>query len=203
MNHTDQNAAVRTEPRTEPRTDYAPTTQERTHTTQSLAELHAVKPQTISSWVARWLTKVAPESLLKIEKGIYTELTHTLLQEFIQVDERERHAWVADAKSRYSSEWGSVGVIDCEIMPKEVGGTLALLSNNLQAKNLTLSALLAESDSLITELSTAEANFSQAELDSWQANGAMKGAMRFKVEEVTAAQTFEALRQRRLEGGQS
>ena len=199
MNHTDQNAAMRTEPRTA----YSPTTQERTHTTQSLADQHSTKPQTISTWVKRWLTQVAPEPLLKVKKGLYTELTHTLLQEFVEVDEQERPLWVADAVKRYSSEWSAVGVIDCEVMPKEVGSTLALMNNNLQAQNLDLATLLAESDNLITELSAAEANFSQAELDIWQANGAMKGAMRFKVEEVTAAQTFEALRQRRLAGGQS
>lgn len=198
MDYIDQHAP----PRTEPRTHYAPITQERTHTTQQLADLYAVKTQTISSWVTRWLTQVAPVELLKQGKGIYTELTRTLLNEFVQVDEKERSAWVVDAKAKYSAEWNNAGVIDCEVMPDTVGSALALLSNNNIALQQSLDAELAEVEDFIVKLNTAEDNYSKGEVEQWIANGKKRAVAQFKTEEVIKAQTINTLRQQILRRGE-
>ena len=197
MNHTDQNATVRTEPRT----INAPPTQPRTYTTQSLAEEFGIKPTTVGSWTNRWLTQVAPESLLKQGKGIYTELAHTLMQEFARVDEKERPLWVADAKQRYAAEWGSAGVIDCEVMPDEVSGTLALMQTSNTSQQEEFALELSEVTGLIESLNTADADFTAAELESFKIAGAQRALKRYKIEAVTEAQTYEALRQKRLQGG--
>ena len=199
MNHTHQDAPIRIEPRTID----APSTQSRTYTTQQLAEEFEVKTTTIGSWSSRWLTQVAPEALLKQGKGIYTELARVLLQEFVAVDDRERPAWVADAKQRYAAEWGSAGVIDCEVMPDNVGGTLALLQTNLDMTNHRLASGLAEVSDFIEQINAVEANCSDAEIQSWQAAGALKAVAQFKTEETARAQTLNALRQQRMGGDQA
>lgn len=202
MNHTHQNAVECTSQRIEPRTINAPTTQELTYTTQSLSAEFEVSTQTIGSWATRWLSQVASEHLLKKGKGVYTELAHTLLQEFVQVEDKHRPAWVADAKERYTVEWGSAGVIDCEVMPNEVGSTLALIhtANNSQQASFALE--LSEVEGLIDSLNTAESDFSDAELESFKIAGAQRALKRYKIESVTEAQTYEALRQRRLQRGE-
>mgnify|MGYP001793182930 CR=1 FL=1 len=197
MDYIDQHAP----PRTEPLSDYSPTTQGCTHTTQQLADLYAVKTQTISSWVNRWLTQVAPIELLKQGKGTYTELTRTLLNEFVQVDEKARSAWVLDAKERYAAEWNYAGGIDCEVIPDTVGSALALLSNNNLALQQSLDAELAEVEDFIVKLNTAEDNYSQGEVEQWIANGKRRAVAQFKTEEVIKAQTMNTLRQKTLRVG--
>ena len=151
----------------------AQTYTERTYTAQQIAEENNVTDATVRNRWFTWICKVAPPALLKQGKS-YTELAHTLFNEFAKVDKSERIAWVADAKARYSSEWGSVGVIDCEVMPDVVGGTLALLQTNLQASNNALSLELAEVTDFIGQLNAVDADYSQAELETWAANGAKK-----------------------------
>lgn len=198
MDHTHQDAAVRIEPRTID----APSTQVRSYTTQQLAEEFDVKTTTIGSWASRWLSQVAPETLLKEGKGTYTELAHTLLQEFARVDERERPAWVADAKQRYAAEWGSAGIIACEVMPNEVSSTLALMQTSNTSQQAAFALQLSEVESLIDSLNTADADFSTAELESFKIAGAQRAIKRFQIEAVTEAQTYEALRQKRLQRGE-
>lgn len=202
MNDTYQHAPPRTEPRSEPRSDYAPTTQECTYTTQQLAEQYEVKTTTIGSWVNRWLTQVAPEELLKQGKGVYTELANTLLSEFVKVDKKERSIWVADATARYALEFSSAGVIDCEVMPDTVGSALALLSTNNLALQQNIESELLELTDFVDQLNTADENYTQAEVESWMANGKRRAVAQFKAEEVTKAQTLNFLRQQRLQGGQ-
>jgi hypothetical protein len=173
---------------------------ERTYTAQEIAEANSVNDATVRLRWFKWLCKVAPEPLLKSKAG-YSELANTLFTEFAQVDKRERMAWVADAKARYAAEWGSVGVIDCEVMPEAVGGTLALLQTNLELMNHSLSQDLARVDDFISQLNAADANYSEAEVASWAANGAQKAVAQFRTEEVARAQTLNALRQQRLQGG--
>ena len=175
---------------------------ERTYTAQQIAEENNVTDATVRNRWFEWLCKVAPAQLLKSGKS-YTELAHTLFDEFSKVDKAERHAWVADAKARYAAEWGSVGVIDCEVMPAAVGGTLALLQTNLQASNQALSLELAQVSEFVSQLNATDADYSQAEVETWAANGAKKAVAQFKTEEVARAQTLAALRQQRMEGGQS
>jgi hypothetical protein len=174
---------------------------ERTYTAHEIAEANNVTDATVRLRWFQWLCKVAPAQLLKSGKS-YTELANTLFGEFAKVDKAERPAWVADAKARYAAEWGSVGVIDCEVMPEAVGGTLALLQTNLQLTNQTLSLELSAVGDFITQLNSADANLSQGEIDSWAANGALKAVAQFKTEEVARAQTLNALRQQRMQGGQ-
>ena len=59
---------------------------------------------------------------------------------------------VADAKARYSAEWGSVGIIDGELMPDAVGSALALLQTNNGALNSQLSIELAGLESFVDQL---------------------------------------------------
>ncbi|MEL6605344.1 MAG: hypothetical protein AAFP20_19190 [Cyanobacteria bacterium J06614_10] len=173
---------------------------ERTYTAQAIARAHNVSDVTVRTRWLKWLKKVAPAQLLKTEAG-YSELAHTLFAEFAKVDKTERHAWVADAKKRYAAEWGSVGVIDCEVMPENVGSTLAIIQTNLEFSNKSLSLELSEIGDFIEQLNTADADFSQAEMENWAANGARKAVAQFKTEEVARAQTLNALRQQRLQGG--
>jgi hypothetical protein len=174
---------------------------ERTFTAQEIAEANNVNDATVRLRWFKWLCKVAPAPLLKSGKS-YTELANTLFSEFAKVDKAERPAWVADAKARYAAEWSSVGVINCEVMPDNVGGTLALLQDNLQQCNQTLSLELSAVGDFITQLNSADANLSQGEVESWAANGALKAVAQFKTEEVARAQTLNALRQQRMQGGQ-
>jgi hypothetical protein len=174
---------------------------ERTYTAQEIADQHSVKAVTVRTRWFDWLTKVAPEQLLKNDKS-YTELANTLFAEFALVDQRERHAWVADAKTRYSAEWGSVGIVDCEVMPVEVCSTLAILQNNNSSMQQQFDVGLAEIEQFIEQLNTTDANISQAEVQSWAAAGAQKAVMQFKTEEVVKAQTLHTLRQKRMQGGQ-
>lgn len=203
MNDTDQYAPPRTELRSEPRSDYAPTTQECTYTTQQLAEQYEVKTTTIGSWVNRWLTQVAPEELLKQGKGVYTELANTLLSEFVKVDQKERSAWVSEAKQYYAAEFGSAGVIDCEVMPDTVSSALALLSTNNLALQQSIELELTEVEDFIGQLNTADESYSQGEVEQWIATGKQRAIAQFKTEEVIKAQTLNALRQQRLGGQQS
>lgn len=187
---------------------YSPHTEEhglghtdRTYTAQEIAEQHNVKAVTVRTRWFDWLLKVAPEPLLKSGKS-YTSLACALFGEFALVDKKERHAWVKDAKQRYARDWDEVGVIDCEVMPDNVGGTLALIQTNLDLSNQSLTAGLVEVNDFISQLNAVEANCSQAEIESWKAAGALKGVAQFKTEETARAQTLNALRQQRMGGEQ-
>ncbi|MEL7143292.1 MAG: hypothetical protein AAGL08_13840 [Cyanobacteria bacterium J06573_11] len=173
---------------------------ERTYTAQEIADAHSVKSVTVRTRWFDWLKKVAPEAILKTEAG-YTELAHTLFGEFAEVDKRERHAWVADAKERYAREWQSVGVFECEVMPDNVGNALALIQTNLETSNQNLSLELFQIEDFIQELNTADATYTEAEAQKWAANGARKAVAQFKTEEIAHAQTLNALRQKRMQGG--
>ncbi|NEP19299.1 MAG: hypothetical protein F6J97_20790 [Leptolyngbya sp. SIO4C1] len=165
-----------------------------------LAEELNIGDSTIRKRWFQWLLKVAPEPLLKTADG-YTELARTLFHEFAKVDQRDRKNWVTDAKARYSAEWDSAGIIEGELMPPEVGGALAIL----QTANLTTQAAidqeLADLDGFIDQLNEAEANFSAQELATFKLAGVKRGAMRFKIEAQAEAQTYNHLRQQRMQGG--
>ena len=146
-----------------------------------------------------WIAKVAPEQLLKTEKGSFTELAAELFDDFAQAVKRDKmkpDQWVAAAKSRYSQEWESVGIIEAELMPDEVGGTLALMTtqnSTLETKNQQENELILE---LITQLGTATTNISEAERRQWAANGQARGQERFKTEVINEQATYNDLRQK-------
>lgn len=175
---------------------------ERTYTAKEIAAEHNVTDATVRNRWFDWLTKVAPVPLLKEGKS-YTELAHTLFAEFAAVDKAERPAWVADAKARYASEWGAVGISDCEIMPDDVGNALALIQTNLALSNSALTAELSQVEKFIETMNAIDETYSEAEVSSWAAAGAKKGIARFKTEQVAEAQTLAALRQQRMGGQQS
>lgn len=109
------------EQHTQPHSDRTPErTPERTgapYSAQQIAQRHAdlkVKEVTVRTRWFPWLEKVAPLALLKDKKG-YTELAAEMFDDFAQKVKREgmdSKEWVADAKARFSQEWGNVGIIE-------------------------------------------------------------------------------------------
>jgi hypothetical protein len=170
------------------------------YTAQAIAQAHGVKDVTVRTRWFNWLCKVAPTPLLKTDAG-YTELAKALFDEFAKVDAKERPAWVADAKRRYSAEWGSVGVIDCEVMPDNVGNALSLLTANTSAIQQTIALELDQVGRFIDQLNVTDCDFSQAEIEQAIAAGTQKAIAQFKAEEIARVETLNALRQRRI-GGQ-
>ncbi len=175
---------------------------ERTYTAQQIAEQHNVSAVTVRTRWFEWLCKVAPEKLLKNGKS-YTELANTLFGEFASVDKKERPLWVADAKQRYSHEWGAAGVIDCEVMPDNVGGTLALMNANNTDLQQSIALQLASVEQFIDQMNAADANLSQAQVQQSIARGTQQAIAEFQLEETTKAQVLNQLRQRRMGGGAS
>src|SRR6476646_10438008 len=107
------------------------TAQSARYTAQQIADEHGVKEVTIRTRWFNWLLEVAPEPLLRDKSG-FTELGRSLFSDFAQrvkTEGMKSKDWVIDAKSRYSQEWASAGVIDGELLPHEVGGALATLQN--------------------------------------------------------------------------
>lgn len=168
------------------------------YTAKQLSEEYSIASATLRNRWFPWLKKVAPEQLLKTSDG-YTELARTLFSELKDVDSSERSAWVADAKSRYAPEWESAGVIEGELMPEEVGGVLATLSNQQTSAELAIKKDLEDLDEFINSVKQAEASFSEAELASFRTNGAKRGIARFKIETQTELEVYNRLQQQRLE----
>ncbi|MBD1876972.1 hypothetical protein H6F75_26155 [Nodosilinea sp. FACHB-131] len=160
-----------------------------------------VKEVTIRTRWYVWLERVAPELLLK--KGhLYTDLAAELFDDFAQRVKRDRmdsKAWVEDAKARFSHEWGSVGVIDGEFMPDEVGNALALLQTQGSSLQTQLAAEMADIEAFVEQLGDVEDDFSQAELDMFRAQGAMRGVRRFKVEVQAELGTYNLLKKKRMQ----
>lgn len=171
------------------------------YTAQQIAQEFAIADSTVRTRWLPWLIQVAPIVLLRDDGG-YTELAHTLFSEFAKLHSTKaaRQAWVSDAKHRYAPEWSSAGVIEGELVPDEVGGTLALLSS----QNLTLQAALdadrSEIQDFINQLNTAEADFTDQELEAFKKEGIKRGLLRFKLEAQYEVETVNALRQQRLQG---
>lgn len=174
------------------------------YSTQDIADRYpdiGVKEVTIRTRWFPWLTRVAPEPLLKVG-GSYTDLAAELFDDFAQKVKRDgmdSKAWVEDAKQRYSHEWGSVGVIDGELMPEEVGGALALLQTQGSSLQTQLAAEMADLEAFVDQLSNVEDDFSEAELNMFRAKGAMRGVKRFKVETQAELGTYNLLKKKRMQ----
>ncbi|MBE9068855.1 hypothetical protein IQ260_19610 [Leptolyngbya cf. ectocarpi LEGE 11479] len=168
------------------------------YSAKQLADELDTKDSTLRTRWFPWLSKVAPEPLLKTKEG-YTELARTLFLEFKDVATAERPAWVTDAKRRYSHEWESVGVIEGELMPESVGGALATLSNQHTSAELAIQQDLSDLEAFIDDINQAEANFSEAELATFRAAGTKRGIARFKIETQTEIDTVNLLRKKRME----
>lgn len=169
------------------------------YTAQQIAQEVGKGESTIRTRWFDWLIKVAPAPLLRTDDG-YTELARTLFAEFAQVKNCDRAQWVTDAKQRYSQEWASAGVIDGELMPDEVGGTLALMQSVNLATQSGINGDLADLEAFISQVNEAEANFSEQELEAYKMAGVQRGIARFKVETQAEIQTLNTLRQQRMGG---
>lgn len=170
----------------------------RHYTAQELAEAYNVSDSTIRNRWFDWLKKVAPETILKTSEG-YTALARTLFDEFSEVKPKGRAQWVSEAKAKYSQEWGTVGVIEGELMPDEVGGMLALQQTQVQSTELAVAQQLAELEAMIDQVNLVEVNLSDAELRAATARGQQRAIALHGAELQAELQTTNLLRQRRLD----
>lgn len=168
--------------------------------TQRYADI-GVKEVTVRTRWFKWLLKVAPDPLLKDGQG-FTELAAELFDDFAQKVKRDgmkSEDWVQDAKARYAQEWGSVGVIEGELMPEEVGGALALLQTQGSSLQHQLQAELGDLQTFIDQVHAVEDDFTEAELQMFRAKGAMRGVKRFRVETQSELEIYSALRQQQTQ----
>lgn len=190
----------------EPHSNSTPTRTPAPYTAQQIADRYpdlGIKEVTIRTRWYEWLLKVAPEPLLKDKQG-YTELAADLFDDFAQKVKRDKlrsEAWIEDAKARYSQEWGSVGILDGELMPDEVGGALALLQTQGSGLQQSFQSELADLQAFVNQINEVEDDFSEAELEMFRTKGAMRGVKRFKVETQAELEVYNQLRQQRM-GGQ-
>lgn len=171
------------------------------HTAQSIAAADNVSDSTIRNRWFPWLKKVASESLLKSGKG-YTDLARTLFGEFAEVKHGDRDTWVTDAKTRYSHEWASAGVIEGELVPEEVGSVFALRQTQTTALELSVAEQMANLEAMIDQVNTAEVNLSETELRAATARGQKRAIVLHQAELQAELQTTNMLRERRMGGGQ-
>lgn len=169
------------------------------YSAQQIADEVGKSESTVRTRWFPWLLKVAPCPLLRDEAG-YTELARSLFAEFAKVEQRDRERWVTETKAIYAQEWASAGIIDGELMPEAVGGTLALLQSSNLVSQISIDAELAQIGDFISQLKDAQVSFSQQELESFKVAGIKRGLAQFKVETQVQFQTVNALRHQLLEG---
>ncbi|NEQ27687.1 MAG: hypothetical protein F6K28_53560, partial [Microcoleus sp. SIO2G3] len=144
-----------------------------------------------------WLAKVAPEPLLKTEQG-FTELARSLFADYadkVKQQQIKPDRWVEDAKSRYAPEWQSAGVIEAEVLPPEVGGTLALASVQVSTLTQQGEARKARLLKLIEQNRSAEVNLSQTRREIAEQRGINAAMDEFEIEMTAKTQTLNQLRQ--------
>lgn len=166
-----------------------------TYTATVLAEEFGVKPPTIRTRWYPWINKVAPEPLLKKGKS-YTELARTLFADLSKFDGSDRAQWVKGAKQRYSAEWESVGVIEGELMPEEVGGMLALVNQQQESLASSNQSAMADVDAFIDAYKTAEANISKGRKNKLDEEAAAEAIAEFKHKHTRKLQIKAALEAR-------
>ena len=180
------------------------------YTAQEIAQTHNVSESTVRTRWFEWLVKVAPAELLKDDRG-YTELARTLFDEFADISNdcdspkerlRQRKSWVTDAKTRYSHEWASAGVIEGELVPEEVGSVLALRQTQTIEMELAVAQQMADLEAMIDQVNMAEVNLSETELRAATARGQKRAIVLHQAELQAELQTTNLLRERRLGGGQ-
>lgn len=163
--------------------------------------MHNVAESTVRTRWFEWINQVAPIELLKDARG-YSELARTLFSEFAEVKLCDRKSWVIDAKARYAHEWESVGVIEGELMPEEVGNVLALRETQTHELELSVAQQLRSLEALIDQANTAETNLSEADLKVAVTRGQQRAVMLYQAELQAELQTINSLKQRRMAGGQ-
>ena len=168
------------------------------YTAQQIAEAHNVSDSTIRNRWFEWICKVAPGELLKDKEG-YTELGRTLFEEFASVEVCDRESWVEEARSRYSTEWESVGIFEGELVPEEVAQVLALRNTQTNALQTSVAAQLAAIEAMIDQVNTAELDLSEADVQAAAARGQKRAIALYQAEMTAELQTTNLLRQRRME----
>lgn len=170
------------------------------YTAQQIADRYPdlqPKEVTIRTRWYQWLTRVAPEPLLKTSQG-YTDLAAALFDDFVQcckVGSTKPELWVQDAKTRYAQEWEAAGVIDGELMPPEVGGQLALAQSKLSEMTLTGTEEKESLLNLIQQTKSARANLSATELETAKQRGINRAVAKLTVELKAELETEAQLRQ--------
>ena len=188
---------------TSPCSDSTPRAHLAHYTAQQIADDHpdlSPKPVTVRTRWIPWAGKVAPLQLQKTDQG-YTELCRTLVGDYAQRVKRDGlHAddWVNEVKAKFSHEWEPHGIIEGELMPDEVGGALATLQTQSSALQHQLASELDQLNEFVEQIADVETSFSDAELQTMRAKGAIRGVQRFKVEMQTELQTYNQLRQQHL-----
>ena len=167
------------------------------YTAQQIAGAHNVSDSTIRNRWFEWICKVAPSALLKDKEG-YTELGRTLFEEFASVQVCDRESWVEQARSRYSTEWESVGIFEAELVPEEVGQVLALRNTQTNALQASVAAQLAAIEEMIDQVNTAELDLSEADIQAATARGQKRAIALYQAEMTAELQTTNLLRQRRM-----
>lgn len=196
--HIETNVLEHAQPHSHPHSDSHSRTEGAHYSAKDLAKELGIGDSTLRTRWFEWIVQVAPEELLKDKQG-YSPLARQLFIEFSQVAKNQRKAWVTEAKARYAHEWGSVGVIDGELMPPDVGGALAKITQkNSAITKDNQSKKLALLD-LIEQVKTAEANFSEAEIKQHKAAGVKRGLEQFKLETQAQISTVSELRKMLLE----
>jgi hypothetical protein len=177
-----------------------PSAQSAPYTAQQIADRYpelAPKEVTVRTRWFEWLTKVAPEPLLKTKQG-FTNLAAELFDDFVQhckVGEMKPELWVQDAKARYAQEWESAGVIEAELMPPEVGGQLALAQTKLTEMTATGLEKKENLLNMIRQAKSARANLSTTELETAKQRGVNRAVAKLEVELQAELETEAQLRQ--------
>ena len=168
------------------------------YTAHGIAQELEIGDSTLRTRWFAWISQVAPPELLK-EGNKYTELARTLFTDFSKVAKNERDAWVAYAKQKYSHEWGIAGVLEGDLLPAEVGGTLAKISKQNAASDIEITGLKLKLGGLIDQLKEAESDFSDAEIAKFTKRGVKRGLQQFKLETTAQLETVNKLREQLLE----
>ena len=86
-------------------------------------------------------------------------------------------------------------------MPDSVSSALALCQTQNGIMQQSITQELADLESFVDQLAVTEADFSDAELASFQAAGQRRGIVRYKLELQAEMDTYGHLKQRRMQGG--
>ncbi|MEM6840104.1 MAG: hypothetical protein AAF609_25130 [Cyanobacteria bacterium P01_C01_bin.120] len=106
-----------------------------------------------------------------------------------------------DTKARYAAECSNAGVIEGELMPDSVSSALALRQTQNGMMQQSITQELADLETFVDQLAVTEADFSDAELASFQSAGQRRGMMRYKLELQAEMDTYSHLKQRRMQRG--
>jgi hypothetical protein len=170
------------------------------YTAQMIADRYpelAVKEVTVRTRWFDWLKKVAPEPLLKVDKG-FTEFAAELFDDFVQnvkIGGQKPDKWVSEAKAHYSQEWGSAGVIEGELMPEGVSGTLALAQTTAITMQQQGDASKLKLLQLIEQTRSAQSSLSQSQREIARQRGVNSAIDEFGIELEAKLETLSELRQ--------